>query len=255
VTQARPTRATGRLELSYEVEEDEPTVESQLPLVYGRRFSDVDESSKWAIWTEIGRYMQRFIRPDARVLDIGCDLGYFIGSVQAGEKVASDVRDVSAMLPADVRFVHSDGLRLRSLLPAGYFDVVLMSNFLEHLPSGDAVIQQLRIAHHHLVPGGRVIVLQPNIRLTGGAYWDFIDHKTALTDQSLMEAAGLAGFRHHTVVTRFLPYSTKSRLPQSRLLVRLYLMCPPAWWLLGKQTLYVGEKPRGSTVAPERISR
>jgi hypothetical protein len=81
------------------------------------------------------------------------------------------------------------------------------------------------------------------VRLTGGAYWDFIDHTTPLTERSVAEAAALAGFRQHTVVTRFLPYTTKGRMPKHSLLVRLYLRCRPAWLLLGKQSLYVGEKP------------
>src|SRR5205807_1034545 len=214
-----------------------------LSTTYRQRFSQVEETSKREIWEEIGRYLQRYIPLDSRVLDIGCDLGYFIVSIRAAEKVASDLRDVRARLPADVRFVQSDGLALESKLPQHHFNVVLMSNFLEHLPSGEAVIEQLRVVYRLLAPGGRVVVLQPNIRFTGAKYWDFIDHKTPLTEQSVMEAAGIAGFRHHTVVPRFLPYSVKGRLPRSRMLVRLYLACRPAWFVLGKQTLYIGEKP------------
>ena len=44
-------------------------------------------------------------------------------------------------------------------------------------------------------------------------------------------------------MTRFLPYTTKGRLPQTSGLVRLYLALPLAWRLLGKQTLYVAERP------------
>ena len=40
-----------------------------------------------------------------------------------------------------------------------------------------------------------MIVLQPNVRLVGGAYWDFIDHQVALTEKSLVEAGDLAGLR------------------------------------------------------------
>jgi hypothetical protein len=32
-------------------------------------------------------------------------------------------------------------------------------------------------------------------------------------------------------------------LPQNARLVRLYLAFPPAQWLLGKQTLYIAERP------------
>jgi SAM-dependent methyltransferase len=148
---------------------------------------------------------------------------------------------VSAELPADIHFVRSSGLDLEGILPAASFGTIFMSNYLEHLTDSDAVVEQLRIARTLLRPGGRVIVLQPNIRLVGGAYWDFIDHRVALTEHSLAEAGELAGLRPVAVVTRFLPYTTKSRLPTHPLLVRAYLRFPPAWWVLGRQTLYVAE--------------
>lgn len=137
--------------------------------------------------------------------------------------------------------MQGDGLGLASVLPPEHFDVVFMSNYLEHLPSGGAVVEQFRVVRQLLRTGGRVIVLQPNVRLAGGHYWDFIDHSVALTERSLVEAAELASFRTHTLIVRFLPYTTKSRLPQSPRLVRAYLSLPAAWRLLGKQTLFVGE--------------
>jgi hypothetical protein len=118
-----------------------------------------------------------------------------------------------------------------------------MSNYLEHLASSDAVIEQLRVAGGLLEPGGRAIVLQPNVRLVGGRYWDFIDHRVPLTERSLVEAGELAGLRTVKVITRFLPFTTKTWLPQSPALVRLYLALPIAWRFLGKQTLYIGERP------------
>jgi SAM-dependent methyltransferase len=147
---------------------------------------------------------------------------------------------VAASLPADVRFVQGSGLDLETLLPVGHFGTVFMSNYLEHLPSADAVVDQLRVARRLLRPGGRVVVVQPNIRLVGARYWDFIDHKVALTERSLEEAADLAGLRTEKLIVRFLPYSTKGRLPAHRLLIRLYLRFVLAWPLLGKQTLYIG---------------
>ena len=116
-----------------------------------------------------------------------------------------------------------------------------MSNYLEHLPSADAVIEQLRVARQLLRPGGRVIVLQPNIRLVGPRYWDFIDHRVALTEHSLEEAADLAGLADreaHRPVPAVLDQGPASRpsgagppLPA----------VPAGWRLLGKQTLYVGD--------------
>jgi 2-polyprenyl-3-methyl-5-hydroxy-6-metoxy-1,4-benzoquinol methylase len=185
------------------------------------------------------------------VLDIACDRGAFISNINAREKWAVDVRDVSAHLPPDVRFVRADGLSLREALPIGTFDLVFMSNYLEHLPSADAVVDQLKVVHDLLSPNGRVLILQPNIRLVGGSYWDFLDHKTALTEKSLTEAAETAGLATVEVVTRFLPYTTKSRWPQHPLLVRAYLAFRPAWRILGRQTLYLGRRDKpGVTDGP-----
>jgi SAM-dependent methyltransferase len=208
--------------------------------LYDIRFDVKAAATKDRIWREIVRYLGRWIDPTAPVLDIGCDRGHFIRFARGSERWATDVRDVAESLPDDIRFVQGSGLDLATLLPSGHFGTVFMSNYLEHLPSQDAVIEQLRVARRLLRPNGRVIVLQPNIRLVGARYWDFIDHKVALTETSLVEAASIAGLLTEKLIVRFLPYSTKGRLPADPALVRLYLRLPIAWWLLGKQTLYVG---------------
>lgn len=218
------------------------SAQDALDAVYEARFDERARRGKLAVWAEITRYLQRFIAADQPVLDIGCDAGYFIRHVNASERWATDIRDVAELLPNDVRFVQSHGLALGRVLPADHFGTAFMSNYLEHLPSSQVVIDQLRVVRDLLRPGGRVVILQPNIRLTGGAYWDFIDHHVALTERSLVEAGELAGLRTVRLVTRFLPFTTKGRLPQDPRLVRAYLAFPPAWLLLGKQTLYVAER-------------
>ncbi|MGP1674479.1 MAG: class I SAM-dependent methyltransferase [Candidatus Limnocylindrales bacterium] len=212
-----------------------------LPELYDARFDEREVSAKDAVWREVVRFLQRYMDPGAPVLDLACDRGHFIRWVIGSERWATDIRDVRAALPEDVRFVQSSGLELASVVPNGYFGTVFMSNYLEHLDSSDAVIDQLRVARQLLRPDGRVIVLQPNIRLVGPRYWDFIDHKVALTERSLLEAAELAELRTVDLITRFLPYSTKGRLPSDGRLVRAYLAFRPAWWLMGRQTLFVGE--------------
>jgi 2-polyprenyl-3-methyl-5-hydroxy-6-metoxy-1,4-benzoquinol methylase len=224
------------------VSDAEPTVTPTVDRVYEQRFLAADAQRKSNFWRELARYLQRFVPRDGTILDLACDRGDFIANVAAAEKWATDVRDVSAHLPRDVRFVQADGLLLHQKLPNEHFDLVFTSNYLEHLPSGDAVVEQLEVVAKLLTPRGRVMILQPNIRLTGAAYWDFIDHKVALTERSLVEAAELCGFETERLIKRFLPYTTKSRLPQSRFAVRLYLAFRPAWFFLGKQTLYVGRR-------------
>lgn len=221
------------------------TDRDDLGSIYARRFSDEDAARQGGVWRELTRFLQRYVPDDARVLDIACDRGAFIRNIRAAEKWAVDLRDVRSHLPPDVRFVQADGLTLAEALPAGHFDRVFMSNYLEHLPSADAVIDQLRVVRELLAPDGWVVILQPNIRLVGGSYWDFLDHKTALTEKSLLEAADMAGLTTVELITRFIPYTTKSRWPQHPALVRAYLAVRPAWWLLGRQTLYVGRRGPG----------
>jgi len=127
--------------------------------VYRLRFRKADMANKEAIWRELGPFLQRYIEPHSRVVDIACDVGYFIRNIRAGERWATDIRDVGEALPSDVRFVHASGLELANVMPNSHFDVAFMSNYLEHLSSTEAVVDQLRVAWSLLRPGGRVLVL------------------------------------------------------------------------------------------------
>jgi SAM-dependent methyltransferase len=216
--------------------------EDDLPAIYARRFSDADARRRGAVWRELTRFLQRYVPSSAVVLDLACDRGAFINAIQSRERWAVDVRDVREHLDPGIKFVQSDGLRLLDHLSPDTFDVVFMSNYLEHLPSAEVVVTQLKVARSLLRPGGRVVILQPNIRLVGGSYWDFLDHRTPLTEKSLEEAGHAAGLQTETLITRFIPYTTKSRFPQSPWLVRAYLAFRPAWLLFGRQTLYVGRR-------------
>jgi SAM-dependent methyltransferase len=221
---------------------DRPAPTGYLDDVYAERFPDAEVAKRDRLWKENVRFLRRWIATDSVVLDIACDRGHFIRNVDARERWATDLRDMQAHVGARIRFVQADGLSLLDHVPRGHFDVIFMSNYLEHLPSSDAVIEQLRVARQLLKPGGRVMILQPNIRLVGGAYWDFIDHKVPLTEKSLREAAELAGLTTEKVIVRFLPYTTKDRvgrLGTRPWMVRWYLRLPILWRFLGKQTLYI----------------
>jgi len=211
--------------------------------IYAERFPEAVHERRYAMWQEIAGYLQRYVPADSVVLDIGAGEGYLVASLEARERWAVDLRPPWEPLASRIRFVQGSGLEPGDSLATGTFDRVLMSNYLEHLPNASDVIRQFQVVHDLLRPGGQVIVLQPNIRLVGGAYWDFIDHKVALTQHSLEEAATLAGLRTVRTVVRFLPYTTKGRLPVDRRLVRLYLRVPLAWRMLGQQTLYIAERP------------
>lgn len=120
--------------------------------------------------------------------------------------------------------------------------MVFTSNFFEHLDSKDELIDTLKEVHRVLKPGGKIMVLQPNIRLVGNQYWDYVDHTLPLTEKSLEEAFHLTDFGTLFRKTRFLPFTANSRIPASPILIKAYLRFPPAQLLMGKQTFVVAEK-------------
>ena len=220
-----------------------PDIDQDLDVLYRHRFSPQELASKNRIWQVLcGQYFSRFVSPNETVVDIGAGYCEFINNIPAAQKIAVD-------LNPDVRKFAADGIRIInesctavSSIPSGSVDAVFMSNFLEHLPSKDLVLQTLRESARMLRPGGRVIILQPNIRFLYDECWDYFDHHTALSDRSLVEGVLMAGLDPKVVVPRFLPYTTKSRLPQAPWLVSLYLRIPLAWRFLGKQALVVADK-------------
>ncbi|HEX6834333.1 MAG TPA: class I SAM-dependent methyltransferase [Rudaea sp.] len=219
------------------------TQAAELEKLYHQRFPDAELAQKHAIWKVLcGDFFQRYVKPEDTVVDVGAGYCEFINNIRAAHKIAVDLNpDVRRFAAPDVRVINQSCTAIREL-EAASVDVVFMSNFLEHLPNKELVLETFREAHRILRPGGRVIVLQPNIRFLPGEYWDFFDHHTPLTDRSLVEGLQLAGFTPTVVYARFLPYTTKSRLPKSIALVKLYLRVPLAWRVLGKQALVVATK-------------
>ena len=134
--------------------------------------------------------------------------------------------------------------QLTQAVDEGTVDLAFASNVFEHLRSPDALLKVLANVRTALRPGGRIMIMQPNVRLVGGAFWDFFDHTLPLSERGMTEALEVAGFRVVECRARFLPYTTKSRLPQWAFLVRLYLRFRPAQYLLGKQMLVLAERPR-----------
>ncbi|MBV6871859.1 class I SAM-dependent methyltransferase [Xanthomonas euvesicatoria] len=220
-----------------------PDIDHDLDVLYQHRFPKEELANKNRIWQVLcTQYFSRFVKPSETVVDIGAGYCEFINNIRAAHKIAVD-------LNPDVRKFAADGIRVInesciavSSIPSASVDAVFMSNFLEHLPSKDLVLQTLRESARMLKPGGRVIILQPNIRFLYGEYWDYFDHHTALSDRSLVEGVLMAGLEPQVVIPKFLPYTTKSRLPQAPWLVSLYLRIPLAWHFLGKQALVVAYK-------------
>lgn len=216
---------------------------NELSELYRIRFDKDELPRKNAIWKEIcGGFLQRFVQPTDTVVDIACGYGEFLNNIRASRKIAVDLNpDARTYLQQNVEFHLRSAAELGSAVRAEA-DVVFTSNFLEHLPNKQALdgfLDQVKIA---LKPGGKYIILGPNLRYLPGEYWDFYDHHLGLTHLSLSEALLLKGFTIERCIPRFLPYTTQGALPTHPLLVKAYLRFPWAWPLIGKQFLIVARR-------------
>ena len=213
----------------------------QMRSLYAERFSG-DVAFRSAMWRELcAGFFNRFVESEDTVLDVAAGACEFINAVRAGTRIAVDINPAVRDAAADgVTALVSPADDLAGVAD-GSVDVVFASNFFEHIDR-PTILAVMAEAHRVLRPGGRFLVLQPNIRFCARDYWMFFDHITPIDDRALVEAFGLSGFEVTTVVPRFLPFTTKSRLPKSPRLVRAYLAFPPAWRLLGKQSFLVAER-------------
>ncbi len=217
---------------------------TDLRSLYRRRFPEEDRLARRRIWQVLcSGFFQRYVKETDVLLELACGLGEFTTAIRAGRKIAVDLNPESAStLPPDAEFHLASAADL-GFLPDGSVDVCFESNFLEHLPSKAELDRVLLEVLRVLKPGGLFVALQPNVRVEPGRYWDFYDHHVALSDRSCAEAFDQAGFAVVEVIDRFLPYTTRSALPQHPTFVRAYLLCRPLWRFFGGQFLIVGRKP------------
>lgn len=214
--------------------------------IYRLRFTDRETKARSTVWEVLTKhFLQQFVREGDSVLDIGAGDGWFLRHIHAARKIALDLNpQVKQLEKFGIESINARADELSKVLPSPV-DVILLSNFLEHLPTKQAVFEVLTECRKVLSSGGRLLVLQPNIRFVGAAYWDYIDHHIALTERSLAEALEVTGFRVELLLPRFLPYTAKSRSGAlaggtvGKLLITLYLKCPVLWKVFGGQIFAV----------------
>ena len=172
------------------------------------------------------------------VLDLAAGHCEFVNNIRAGHRIAVDLNpDVALHAAAGVQahVLRSDDL---AGIEGQSVDVVFISNFFEHI-SREAILATLVEVGRVLRPGGQLLVLQLNVRYCARDYWQFFDHITPVDDRALCEALAATGYEVILDIPRFLPYTTKSRLPSGPALVKLYLRVPLAWRVLGAQAFLV----------------
>jgi len=202
--------------------------------MYRRRFGKDVEFRKKIYQVLCADFFQKYISENATVLEIGAGYCEFINNIRAKKKIALDLNpDIKKFAGDDVEAVITSSTDMK-LIKNESIDVVFANNFFEHLSKED-IVKTIREVNRVLKRGGKFIILQPNIRFCFRDYWMFFDHITPLDDRSLSEILEINGFKVVECKPKFLPYTTKSKLPKSIFLLKLYLRLPPMHRIFGKQ--------------------
>ncbi len=213
-----------------------------LQQIYRARFKGrIDYRTR--VWRVLIReYFQKFIHPDDVVLDLGAGYGEFINNISCGKKYAMDLNpDTAERVNTGVELLQQDCSEPWPLSDNS-LDVIFTSNFFEHLPDAQTLSRTLAEAHRCLKKGGILIAMGPNITYAGSAYWDVVDHRLALSEQSLAGALVSQGFGIEKCIAQFLPFTMSEGLQYPTFFVAAYLRLPPAWRIFGKQFLVIGRK-------------
>lgn len=217
----------------------------KLEVLYANRFSAADRAWKVVVWQILwDRVLSAHVKQDDVFVDLGAGFCELVNAAKAKRRIAVDLNPRTKEFAAPGVEVRSCPAEKLDFLADGEADVVMSSNFLEHLPTKAAVQSVLEEAHRVLKPGGRLVLIGPNVRIVPHVYWDYFDHHVALSERSVAEALSMIGFELVHVEPRFLPYTVKSRLPRWRALVHAWITFRRiAGRLLGAQFYVVARKP------------
>jgi ubiquinone/menaquinone biosynthesis C-methylase UbiE len=220
----------------------------QLETLYEHRFA-AEQPARAELWSVLCQdFFQRWVSPTDTVLDVAAGRCEFANAIVADRRIALDLNPAVRRYAGDgveALVGRSDDISLAD----GEVDTAFVSNFFEHVHR-DTILSTLAEVHRVLKPGGQLLVLQPNIRFCARDYWQFFDHVTPVDDRALAEALTATGYQLQRVIPRFLPYTTKGRLPATPALVRLYLRFPPLWRVLGAQSFLVARTNGRATTPP-----
>ena len=211
--------------------------------MYRRRFGKDTDFRKKMYQVLCAEFFQKYVPENAIVLEIGAGYCEFINNIKAKKKIALDLNpDAKEFAGDDVKLVISSSTDMKEIEKES-IDVVFANNFFEHLSRED-IVKTIREVYRVLKRESKFLILQPNIRFCFKDYWMFFDHITPLDDRSLSEVLEINGFKVVECKPKFLPYTTKSRLPKSIFLLKLYLKLPPFHYIFGKQAFIYAMKVR-----------
>ncbi|MES9902898.1 MAG: class I SAM-dependent methyltransferase [Sedimenticola sp.] len=143
-----------------------------------------------------------------RLLEVGCGNGRRLAAIRSvGWQVEGQEVDLKSIETAQqtyglkIHYGSIDELKI----PDGTFDAIIMSHVIEHVHHPEMVLAH---CHRLLKPGGKLVVVTPNIGSFGhryfGADWLALDpprHLHIFSCKALQKVAHQAGFSHSEVFT------------------------------------------------------
>lgn len=114
-------------------------------------------------WMGTSNQGQYLVQRGESILDIGCGAGLSMMEAKAfgarvfGVEADPNVRRLANALGLDIHI----GSLMDVPFPGEKFDLVVLNQVIEHVPAPDRLLLQL---HQRLRPGGRIVLVFPNIR-------------------------------------------------------------------------------------------
>ena len=142
----------------------------------------VHESKRSVVWSEISRYLQRYLLEDSTILDVGSGYCDFINFIKAKKKFALDkyIEPARFVLEGTI-YMFGDSSLLDNKIKNCSLDVAFASNLFEHLDEKE-LNKYLDVIRKKLSLDRVLMILQPNYRLCYKNYFDDYTHAKAWTD-------------------------------------------------------------------------
>ncbi|QGY39361.1 methyltransferase domain-containing protein [Pseudodesulfovibrio cashew] len=154
-----------------------------LPTLYPAEYANIhaeeNRLSNFLLETYFGlvhRYFKKRLPGKARILDVGCAAGHFIGYLQDREPEWSvegiDLNRHACEMAASLgRTVHHGAFE-DAALPEQQYDLIILSHLIEHVVNPAALLEK---AGKLLADGGRLYIETPNVNCLDfrifGKYW------------------------------------------------------------------------------------
>ncbi len=200
----------------------------------------VKDKKREVVWKEIIRYLKDYFPKNGSVLDLGSGYCQFINNVPSRNRFALDkYLDPKRFAGKNVVPLFGDSSLIKKKVVDNSLDLVFASNFVEHLEFKE-LEKYMVVILSKLKPNGKLILLQPNYRLSYKEYFDDYTHIKEWSDVGIKDYLESKGFVISLSIPGFLPFSMKSKLPISRFLIWFYLRSPIKPF--AKQMLIIAKK-------------